>query len=244
MRTFVALVGLLLVARAVQGAEAPARVADLVVRNAAIWTGEKAVTEAEALAVVGERLVAVGSAAEVAPWIGPATKVIDLGGRRVVPGFIDAHTHFVSGGFALLGLDLRHTASPEEFARRIGAAAAELPPGRWLRLGSWDHEVWPGSPLPRRDWIDAATAGVPVFLERLDGHMGLANSRALALAGITKATPDPPGGEIVRDPATGEPTGILRDAAMNFVVAKIPPSPTRSTTRRSRRRSPRPPASA
>lgn len=223
MRTFVALVGLLLAAPAAAGAEAPPRAADLVVRNAAIWTGEKAMPEAEALAVVGERLVAVGSASEVTPWIGPATKVLDLGGRRVVPGFIDAHTHFVSGGFALLGLDLRHTASPAEFARRIGEAAAQLRPGRWLHLGAWDHEVWSGSPLPRRDWIDAATAEVPVFLDRLDGHMGLANSRALALAGITKATPDPPGGAIDRDPATGEPTGILRDAAMNLVYSKIPP---------------------
>lgn len=223
MRTFVVIVGLLLATRAAAGAEAPPRAADLVVRNAAIWTGETAMPEAEALAVVGERLVAVGTAAQVTPWIGPATKVLDLGGRRVVPGFIDAHTHFVSGGFALLGLDLRHTASPAEFARRIGEAAAQVPPGRWLHLGSWDHEVWPGSPLPRRDWIDAATADVPVFLDRLDGHMGLANSRALALAGITKETPDPPGGAIDRDPANGEPTGILRDAAMNLVYSKIPP---------------------
>ena len=223
MRTVVALLGVLLMARAAHPRTEARRAADLVVRHAAIWTGEAARPEASALAVVGERLVAVGSEAEVAAWIGPATRVLDLGGRRVVPGFNDAHTHFVNGGFALLGLDLRHTASPDEFARRIGAAAAALPAGRWLHLGSWDHEVWPGSPLPRREWIDAATRDVPVFLDRLDGHMGLANSRALALAGIGAATPDPPGGEIVRDPATGEPTGILRDAAMNLVYARIPP---------------------
>ncbi len=224
MRTLVVVVGLLLAARAGRG-EAPSRpAADLVVRHAAIWTGDAARPEAEALAVVGERLVAVGSEADVAPWLGPATRVLDLGGRRVVPGFNDAHTHFLSGGFELLGLDLRHTASPEEFAQRIGAAAAKVPAGSWLHRGSWDHEVWPGAPLPRRDWIDAATREVPVFLDRLDGHMGLANSRALALAGITKETPDPPGGEIVRDPTTGEPTGVLRDAAMTLVTAKIPPA--------------------
>ena len=223
MRAMATVLGLLLATGAAARAASPPRPADLVVRNASIWTGEKAKPEAEALAVADGRLVVVGTAAEVAAWIGPATKVLDLGGRRVVPGFNDAHTHFVSGGFSLLGLDLRRTASPEEFARKIGEAAAKLPAGRWLHLGSWDHEVWEGAPLPRREWIDPVTKDVPVFLERLDGHMALANSRALALAGITKETPDPPGGEIVRDPATGEPTGALRDAAMNLVYAKIPP---------------------
>lgn len=222
MRALVVVLGLLIAARTATAETPSGRAADLVIRHAAIWTGDASRPEAEALAVIGERLVAVGSEAEIAPWIGAATRVLDLGGQRVLPGFNDAHTHFLSGGFELLGLDLRHTASPAEFARRIGEAAARLPAGSWLHRGSWDHEVWPGAPLPRRDWIDDATREVPVFLDRLDGHMGLANSRALALAGITRETPDPPGGEIVRDAATGEPTGILRDAAMTLVASKIP----------------------
>jgi predicted amidohydrolase YtcJ len=147
---------------------------------------------------------------------------VDLGGRFVTPGFIDDHTHFLSGGAQLLGVDLRPSTSPEDLARRLGEYARRLPEGRWILGGEWDHERWPGAPLPTRADIDAASAGHPVFVSRLDGHMGVANSVALKLAGITRSTPDPPGGTIVRDAKTGEPTGVLKDAAMSLVSSIVP----------------------
>ncbi len=209
-------------------AETPA---DMVVRNAKIWTGvalaaERAAPAAEptALAVRGERLVAVGTEAEIAPLVGPGTRVVDAGGKRLLPGFIDSHTHFFSGGESLLGADLRLTASREEFVTRFAEYAGKIPAGRWITNVIWDHERWPGAPLPTREWIDAAAGDHPVFIPRLDGHMALANSRALAAAGITRATQDPEGGSIVRDPATGEPTGVLKeDSAMDLVFKVIPP---------------------
>ena len=197
---------------------------DLILTGGKIWTGNPRQPEATALAVSGERIVRVGSDAEVAALAGPATKRIDAGGRRVIAGFNDAHTHFIGGGFELLGADLRMASSKEEFVRQFGEHAAKVPAGRWINTATWDHERWPGAPLPRREWIDPVSADHPVFIERLDGHMGLANSKALALAKITKATPDPPGGTIVRDEKTGEPTGVLKDAAMNLVYSIVPPS--------------------
>lgn len=205
--------------------------ADLVVRHARIWTGgtgpaatPASTAEPTALAVRGERLIAVGSDAEIAPLVGPATRVIDAGGRRLLPGFIDSHTHFFSGGESLLGADLRLTASREEFVARFAEYARKIPAGRWITNVTWDHERWPGAPLPTREWIDAAAGDHPVFIARLDGHMALANSRALAVAGITRDTKEPSGGVIVRDPATGEPTGVLKeDGAMDLVFRVIPP---------------------
>jgi hypothetical protein len=136
---------------------------------------------------------------------------------------MDSHTHFLAGGFALSGVQLRDAGSPEEFVRRIGRHAAQYPES-WMLGGTWDHELW-GGELPRRSWIDSVTPGTPVFVQRLDGHMGLANSRALELAGIGPETPDPPGGTIVRDP-NGRPTGILKDAAQGLVERVIPePAP-------------------
>jgi len=137
----------------------------------------------------------------------------------VVPGLMDAHTHFISGGFELQGVQLRDADTPEEFARRIGEVA-EARPGQWVTGGTWDHELW-GGELPRREWIDSLTSETPVFVGRLDGHMGLANTRALELAGVTADTPDPVGGTIVRD-ASGRPTGVLKDEAQNLVYRVIP----------------------
>jgi predicted amidohydrolase YtcJ len=181
--------------------------------------GEKVV---EALVVVGERIVMTGTSAEARRWTGARTRVIDAGGRLVLPGFNDAHVHFLSGGFQLSSVDLRDARTPEEFTRRIAAFAANLPQGRWVLGGDWDHELWAGTPLPRRDWIDPATPNTPVFVNRLDGHMALVNSAALRLAGVNKETKDPPGGVIVRDPRTGELTGVLKDAAMGLVDRVIP----------------------
>jgi hypothetical protein len=140
----------------------------------------------------------------------------------VVPGMMDGHTHFIDGGIQLIDVDLRSSRSPAEFIARLKAYALERRPGEWILGGNWDHENWPGSPLPTRAWIDSVTPDNPVFITRLDGHMGLANSLALAQAGIDRRTKDIPGGVIVRDSRTGEPTGALKDNAMDPVYAAIP----------------------
>jgi predicted amidohydrolase YtcJ len=204
------------------GHRAAAVPAEAIYAHGVVWTGVPGALPAEALAVGGGRLLAVGSAAEVERYRGAATRTVDLGGRFVVPGLIDAHTHFLSGGFELAGVDLRGARNPAELTRRLADFVARQPRGRWVTGGDWDHEAW-GGELPRRDWIDAATRYTPVLVERLDGHMALATSKALALAGVTRATADPPGGTIVRDARTGEPTGILKDAAMDLVARVIPP---------------------
>ncbi len=195
---------------------------DLVIINAAVHTMDAARPTAEAVAVLGNRIAAVGSTAEIRALAGPGTRVIDADGKSVLPGFNDAHVHFLMGGFSLANVDLRDAASPEEMARRLGEYAKKLPKGRWILGGDWDHERWPGAPLPTREMIDAATPDHPVFVNRLDGHMALANSLALKLAGVTKETKDPPGGVIVHDPKTGEPTGILKDGAESLVERVVP----------------------
>ncbi|MCA1828663.1 MAG: amidohydrolase [Myxococcales bacterium] len=195
--------------------------ADLIVTNARIWTVDRTRPEAEALAIIGERIVAVGSDKQMKAWRGPSTKIIDAHGRRVLPGFNDAHLHFIQGGFQLDQVQLTDARSPEEFAARIAAKAR---PGEWILGGDWDEEQWNPPRLPTRSLIDDATAQTPVFVSRHDGHEALANSLALKLAGITARTNAPPGGEIVRD-ARGEPTGILKDAAMDL-VDKVVPKPT------------------
>lgn len=223
MRTpSVVVAALVLLSASVAMADAPALVPDLVIVNATIRTVDPDAPEAEAVAVRGNRIVAVGSTEEIRALAGPGTRVIDAEGRLVLPGFNDAHVHFLSGGFSLSDVDLRDAATPEELARRLRAFAAALPEGRWILGGHWDHERWPGAPLPTRGMIDAATPEHPVFVRRLDGHMALVNSLALDLAGVTKDTEDPPGGVIVRDPETGEPTGVLKDAAMSLVSRVIP----------------------
>src|SRR6266568_2872275 len=196
--------------------------ADLIVTNARVWTVDPSRPEAEALAILGDRLVAVGSRAEVEAWRGPSTEVIDAGGRRVLPGFNDAHVHFVDGSAKLSRVDLKDARSPDEFTRRIAAAARALPKGQWVLGGNWDDQGFAHPQLPTRQWMDATTADRPVWVDRYDGHMAVANGLALKLAGVTAATKDPPGGEIVRD-ARGEPTGLLKDAAMGFVSRVVPP---------------------
>jgi len=195
--------------------------ADLVVYGR-IWTGDPAHPWAEAVGVRGDRIVAAGTRRYVLRYIGRGTRVMDNGLGLVTPGFGDSHTHFVSAGFQLVSVDLRDAASPAEFVLRIAEYAHSIPPDHWILGGDWDHERWPGAPLPRREWLDSITRNKPVFVQRLDGHMGVANSLALRLAGITRATADPPGGMIVRDPTTGEPTGVLKDNAMDRVFAVIP----------------------
>jgi len=193
----------------------------LAVVNAKIWTGDTRTPWAEAIAVSGEEIAAVGLGSEVRKRLGSGTRVIDAHGGMVVPGFIDAHVHFIDGGLGLASVQLRDAKTPQEFTARIAAFAKTVPPGTWITGGDWDHQNW-GGELPRRDWIDAVTPDHPVWVNRLDGHMALANSAALRAAGITKATPDPAGGTIMRD-ARGEPTGILKDNALDLVGRAVPP---------------------
>lgn len=195
---------------------------DLLFVNASVHTMDAARPTAEALAVLGNRIVALGSNADLRGLAGAARRVIDAHGCTLLPGFNDAHVHFLQGGFSLANVDLRDAATPAEMSQRLGEFAHRIPKGAWILGGDWDHERWPGAPLPTRQMIDPATPQHPVFVNRLDGHMALANSAALKLAGLTSKTPDPPGGLIVRDSA-GEPTGVLKDSALELVERVLPP---------------------
>jgi predicted amidohydrolase YtcJ len=176
------------------------------------------------VATRGDRILAVGATVDVRARAGRATE-IDARGGLVTPGFIDAHLHLIAGGFRLMSVDLRDVHSRDELAARLREFAATRPPGTWITGGDWDHERWGGA-LPAREWIDDATPRHPVWITRLDGHMALANSRALAIAGVSRATPDLDGGVIVRE-AAGEPTGLFRDNAMTLVARAMPaPSAT------------------
>jgi predicted amidohydrolase YtcJ len=210
--------------------------ADLIVLDARIWTGANAYPHsaqpssdgarasadgAAALAVRSGRVVALGRNDEIEGLRGPRTRIVRAGGRFVMPGFNDAHLHLMTGGLHLEAVSLRDAASPSEFARRIAVRAARHP-GEWVTGGDWDEQRWPERALPVRALIDGETPFTPVFVGRYDEHMALANSLALRLAGVSAHTADPPGGAIVRD-ATGEPTGILKDAAMALVRDVMPP---------------------
>jgi predicted amidohydrolase YtcJ len=204
--------------------------ADLIIRNAKIWTVDSARPEAEAVAVLGDRIVAVGSNQDVGTWRGPNTRVIDGEGKRLLPGFNDAHVHFATGGAGLEQVQLNDATSLQEFVRRIGERAGKTPKGEWILGGTWDETKWNPPQLPTKESIDPVTGDVPVAVGRYDGHMILANSVALRLAGITAQTPDPAGGEIVRD-AQGNPTGALKDAAQDLLF-KVVPTPSHDQRRR------------
>ena len=204
-------------------AENSAFAPDLIIVNATVRTMDRSKPTAEAIAIHGNRIVAVGTDKEIKKLAGPTTKTIDAQKRLILPGFNDSHVHFLSGGFQLSSVDLRDASTPDEFAARIQRFASNLPAGRWITGGDWDHERWPEAKLPTKELIDRFTPNTPVFVSRLDGHMALANSLALKLAGVTSQTADPPGGVIVRD-TKGEPTGILKDAAQSFVWKVVPAS--------------------
>jgi predicted amidohydrolase YtcJ len=196
--------------------------ASLVLVHGHVWTENSAQPEAEAIAIDGNHILMAGTSAEVLHLAGPSTHVIELHGRRVVPGFNDAHVHFVIGGQLLAGVQLRDAASQAEFWQRIASFARTQPDGAWIVVGAWDHERWTPAVLPTHQLIDEVTQHNPVFVERLDGHMGLANALAMKLAGVDRSTPDVAGGVIVRD-ADGNPTGIFKDAAMTLINRVIPP---------------------
>jgi hypothetical protein len=196
---------------------APEIAADTLYTNGVIWTGKAAAPDASVMAIKDGVITYVGDGKTVRI---AAKENVDLDSRFVMPGFIDSHVHFFDGGAGLASVDLRDAKTPGEFTKRIVDFASTLPAGRWVLNGNWDHEWW-GGELPTKEWIDEATPDTPVFVFRLDGHMALANSAALKLAGIDAATITPEGGEIVRD-ADGEPTGILKDNATNLVFAVMP----------------------
>lgn len=188
--------------------------------NAHVWTGDPQAPEAQAVAIAGDRIAAVGTTDEIRRLAGTA-EIIDAGGQFLVPGFIDAHVHFLDGGQRLASVQLRDASTPAEFTARIAAFARTVPAGTWITGGDWDHQLW-GGELPRRDWIDAVTPDHPVWVNRLDGHMALANAAALRAAGVDRSAKDVSGGEIVRD-GRGELTGLLKDNAMDLVANKMPP---------------------
>ena len=195
--------------------------ADLVITNANIRTMDAKRTVARSIAVLNGKIIAIGSDADTRPLVGANTRVIDAGGKTIIPGFNDAHVHFMGTGEQLSSVDLRSSKTPEEFVQRLKDFAVKLPKGRWILGGRWDHENWKPNNLPTAALIDAATPDNPVFVSRLDGHMALANTLAMKLAGVTKGVKDVDGGEIVRDSA-GNPTGIFKDAASGYIGKVIP----------------------
>jgi predicted amidohydrolase YtcJ len=196
--------------------------ADVIVQNARVWTVDPSRPEAEAVAILGDHIVAVGSSVQVDAWRGPHTRVVDAAGKRLLPGFNDAHVHFTDGGAQLDSVQLNDATSAQEFARRVHERAAKSAKGEWLLGGDWDETKWSPAELPTKELIDSATPETPVAVSRYDGHMILANSLALKLAGITAQTPDPAGGVIVRD-RQGNPTGALKDAAQDLLFKAVPP---------------------
>ena len=195
-----------------------------IVTNARIWTGDPQEPTATALVVQNGRFVFVGNDDDARAYADDNVRPIDANGARIIPGLIDAHLHLVSGGLQLSRINLREVEDRDEFIREIAeqARAAHME-DRWILGGRWSTESWPDPTQPRKEWIDPVTPNNPVLLSRMDGHGALANSVALKLAGIDREGPaDPIGGEIVRDPATGEPTGILRESAIGLVSRHIP----------------------
>jgi predicted amidohydrolase YtcJ len=202
--------------------EKKGRIADFVLYNGKIWTVNPGQPWAEAVAIGGERILNVGTTEKIEALIDTHTRKIDLKGSFVLPGFIDSHTHFLDGGFALSSIQLRKTKSKEEFIATVEERARKIDKGEWILNGDWDQQQFDPPEMPKKEWIDAVTPRNPVFVNRHDDHMALANSLALEIAGITKDTASPFGGEILKDPKTGEPTGILKDEAMSLVFNKIP----------------------
>jgi predicted amidohydrolase YtcJ len=201
--------------------DAPAA-ADLVLTGGKIWTGDCGRAEAEALAVVRDRITAVGRAAEIKPLIGPKTRVIELHDRRVAPGFYDSHVHLLGSGLRLAQVALKDAKDEEEFGKRLKDFDARLPRDRWMLGGEWDHDRTFGGKLPTAELIDKYVPDRPVFLRRYDGHMGVVNTRVLKLANISADTPNPSGGVVYRKPGGKEPTGLLRDNAMDLVDPLVP----------------------
>lgn len=215
------LLGLLILVGGLLSCKSKKLKADLIIKNATIWTGNEKQMIAQSMAIAGDSIIGVGTNEEMQQFKIEGTKVLDAKGGFITPGFIDCHVHLMSGGNGLLGVQLIDANTPAEFTKRIAAFAKTIEPGEWIVEGNWDHTLW-GGELPKKEWIDADTKEIPVVVHRMDWHMLLANSKALEMAGINKNTPDVSGGEIVRY-KDGTPTGILKDNAMKLVLEKMPP---------------------
>jgi len=201
--------------------------ADIIITGGMIWTGlSTGAPPRGSIAIADGKILAIGDDSDVGRYAGPKTQRIQADGGLVLPGFTDGHTHFIDGGFQLASVNLRDAATPQEFVRRLKEYAKTLKPGDWITGGDWDHTLWVGQPLPRHEWIDSVTPANPVFVSRVDGHEALANAAAMRAAAVTKDTPTPSGGELLRDPRTAEPTGIFKDRALDLIGRVIPdPSP-------------------
>ena len=197
--------------------------ATLVITNAHIWTGNSIQPYADAIAVNKDTIIFVGDSVGIKKFISNSTQIIDAQGATVTPGFIDAHVHFIDGGSNLASVQLRDANTKILFLQRIKDFANTIPAGDWILGGDWDQTLW-GGEMPDRSWLDSITPNNPVFINRLDGHMVVANSLALKAANINAATKDITGGEIARD-NKGNPTGILKDNAQDLVYKVIPTSP-------------------
>jgi predicted amidohydrolase YtcJ len=205
--------------------------AELVLTGGSIHTMQPAAPQAEAVAIRGGRITAVGTAGEVRAFIGPGTRVIELKGRTVTPGLVDAHCHLYGLGIALETLSLRGQKSPEAIAKLVAAEAKTRPEGEWISGRGWDQNLFTPAQFPGHAPLDAAAPKHPVALERVDGHAVWANAAAMRAAGVSRATQDPPGGKILRD-AAGEPTGVFIDHAMSLIEVKMPPDPPAQRARR------------
>lgn len=203
--------------------------ADLVLTHGKIVTLDDAVPTAEALAIRGGKVVAVGTDAEIEPYVGEGTEVLDLQGRLATPGFIEGHGHFLGMGLAKMQLDLMGTTSWRQIVDLVAARAAEVEPGAWIEGRGWHQDKWETVPepgvegLPVHDSLSAVSPDNPVVLRHASGHASFANAKAMELAGIDRDTPDPEGGEIVRD-ADGEPIGAFRETAQRLVARRTPPT--------------------
>jgi len=195
--------------------------ADKIYFNAKIWTGDSTNAWADALATKGDEIMYVGK--DHQSFKGSQTEMIDVGGKLMLPGFIDNHTHFLSGGYTLSGVDLHKAKTKQEFISILKEFCEKYKDDRWILGGNWDHEAW-GGELPARSWIDSVTGNHPLFVNRSDGHMALANSLALKIAVVDNKTKVPAGGEMPKD-ASGEFTGVFKDEAMNLIY-KVIPDPT------------------
>jgi predicted amidohydrolase YtcJ len=216
------LTGLAILFPTVADDAAAPRIADAIYVNGKVWTVDPAHPQAQAIAVWRDRILAVGDDAAIRKLATAGTTIVDFGGKRVVPGFFDSHVHLLGSGLRLSEVGLKDAPNEEEFGRRLREFDQKLPPDRWLTGGEWDHDRALNGVLPSAELIDKYVPNRPVFLRRYDGHMGVANSRALKMAGITAKSPEVPGGVIYRKPDSKEPTGVLRDNAMGLVERLVP----------------------
>lgn len=197
--------------------------ADLVLKNGKFYTVCQLKSQVQAIAIKSDRILYTGSNREIDRFVGEKTRIIDLEGQFGCPGFNDAHVHLFEGGYHVTKVDLRGIDTIREIQRRILRAIRRLSPGGWIIGQGWDQNLFPGGQWPTRRSLDVVSPNVPIFLERACGHSALVNRKALQIAGIDKDTPNPPGGEIVKDPITGNVTGILKESAVQLVSQYIPP---------------------